>query len=81
MPGMSGIELIKWVWEFLASNDVPISEFPQFAFRSEQFYSLQPEQIAEINSMKIVDVIEKISDVKMIEKYFKKINYRYKLHA
>lgn len=34
MPGMNGIELIKWTKEYLSSKGVVPEEFPKFAFRA-----------------------------------------------
>jgi hypothetical protein len=34
MPGMNGIELIKWTRDYLKSKGVKPEDFPKFAFRA-----------------------------------------------
>jgi CheY-like chemotaxis protein len=42
MPGMNGIELIKWIKFYLNSKGVAPEDMPKFAFRAQQFWELSP---------------------------------------
>ena len=63
MPGMNGVELIKWAREYLTAKDVPPEEMPKFAFRAQQFWELSAQTIQEIFDLgiKSEDVIEKVT--------------------
>ena len=54
-----------------------------FAFRSQQFYELSPDIIAQLNEYgaEREDVIEKITTVQQMAQYFKKIGYLYRTIA
>ena len=62
MPGLNGVELIKWTREYLKKKGVDPTEMPQFAFRAQQFWELSPESVSEVFSLgiKSEDVIEKM---------------------
>ena len=34
MPGLNGVELIKWTKEYLSEQGVPPEDMPKFAFRA-----------------------------------------------
>jgi len=62
MPGMDGIELIKWTKEYMQKKRVEPANMPHFAFRAQQFWELPPEQIRKVFDLgiKSEDVIEKV---------------------
>jgi CheY-like chemotaxis protein len=49
MPGMNGLQLIRWTRDYFLNHAIPFSELPVFAFRAQQFYELPPDIIAELN--------------------------------
>jgi CheY-like chemotaxis protein len=83
MPGMNGIQLIRWTRDYFLNHAIPFKELPVFAFRAQQFYELAPDIIAQLNEygVKNQDVIEKITNVNQMVQYFKKINYFYRTIA
>ena len=80
MPGMDGVELIKWTRDYLKKKRVAPEDMPHFAFRAQQFWELPPDQIREVFDLgvKSEDVIEKLVKREQIERYFKRINYFYR---
>lgn len=80
MPGMNGVELIKWTKTFFSSKGVPDEELPRFAFRGQQFWDLPPEKVREIFELgvKSRDIIEKVIKRQEVESYFKQIGYYYR---
>ena len=80
MPGMDGVELIKWTRDYLKKKRVAPEDMPHFAFRAQQFWELPPDQIREVFDLgvKSEDVIEKLVKRDQIERYFKRINYFYR---
>jgi hypothetical protein len=80
MPGLNGVELIKWTQEYLRQQGVDSDDMPHFAFRAQQFWELPPETIREVFDLgvKSEDVIEKVIKKEQIERYFKRIRYFYR---
>ena len=83
MPGMNGIQLIRWVRDYFLNHAIPFKELPVFAFRVQQFYELAPDIIAQLNELgvKKEEVIDKITNVKQMDQYFRKIGYLYRTIA
>ena len=79
MPGLNGIELMKWTKASLEGKEVPPENMPKFAFRAQPFWELSSDIIREIFDLgvKSEDVIEKITKKNDIQKYFKRIGYYY----
>ena len=62
MPGMDGVELIKWTQDYFKKKKIKPQEMPHFAFRAKQFWELPPDQIRQVFDLgvKSEDVIEKL---------------------
>ena len=62
MPGMDGVELIKWTQEYCKKKKINPQDMPHFAFRAQQFWELPPDQIRQVFDLgvKSEDVIEKL---------------------
>jgi hypothetical protein len=80
MPGMNGVDLIKWTQAFMKSKNVSEDDMPHFAFRGQQFWDLPPEKVREIFELgvKSRDIIEKVINKQQVESYFKQIGYYYR---
>lgn len=80
MPGLTGVELIKWTREYLRKKGTLPEDMPSFAFRAQQFWELPPDEIREVFDLgiKSEDVIEKVVKKEQIERYFKRIGYYYR---
>lgn len=83
MPGMNGLQLIRWVRDYFVNHAIPLRELPVFAFRSQQFAELSPGIINQLSEygVKSEDVIDKIINVKQMDHYFNKIGYFYRTIA
>jgi hypothetical protein len=66
MPGMNGLQLIRWTRDYFLNHQIPFTELPVFAFRSQQFYELTPDIISQLNELGVRshDIIEKITEKK-----------------
>ena len=64
----------------MSQNNVSASDMPRFTFRSQQFWDLPPETIQEIFDLgvKSENVIEKVTEAKQMERFFRKIDYYYR---
>ena len=66
MPGMSGTELIKWTQKFLSEKKIQPEDYPKFAFRAQDFWTLSSEKIRKffIYGVKREDILENFFDPK-----------------
>ena len=80
MPRMNGLQLIRWTRDYFLNHSIPFNELPVFAFRAQEFYELSPDVIAQLieYEVKSEDVIQKITNVRQMAQYFKKIGYFYR---
>ena len=80
MRDMNGITLIEQARIFLRSMDVPPNEMPVFAFKDQQFWDLPLDITQRAFSLGVQThhLIKKITNVRQMKKYFKKIGYNYK---
>ena len=79
MPGMNGLEVLKWTREFMADLNITAEEMPQFGFRANKFGELKPEERLEITQLG-VELFDTIKDASQMKKYFRKIKYSYNLY-
>lgn len=80
MPVMNATRLITDTQQYMKEHRVANEDKPRFAFRAEKFWELTPEQIEEVFALgvKSDDVIEKMDNKQMLQKYFKRVNYFYR---
>ena len=77
MREMNGIQLIEQARNLLRNMNVSLNEMPVFAFKDENFWDLPIEitQRAFTLGVQTHHLIKKITEVKQMKKYFKKIGY------
>jgi CheY-like chemotaxis protein len=80
MREMNGIQLIEQARNFLRTKNVSQNEMPVFALKNEQFWDLPLEitQRAFHLGVQTHHLIKKITEVRQMKRYFKKIGYKYK---
>ena len=49
MPGMNGLELIRWTKDYFTNKGILEDQLPKFVFRAQQFWELPADIITQLN--------------------------------
>jgi len=80
MPGLNGLEVLRWTNEFFQSNKVTREDMPKIAFCS----SFLPEEIQQNlfdEGLLATDILEKPMTLRRLRRYLRYIKYDYRKMA